>query len=235
MIDLVPELLEQIENMFFSEIRNNQKIKELRILIDSKNATYEDANEYAIEIGKALSKSLTKHLTVATLPDGKMYFNVADRILNKTLRRNFDLVASYTKLVQDFVNESMGLSMSSITPNVNTQRVKSLVDKISNAIDFEEVSWVLDEPIINFTHQVVNDSLEANANFQNKLGLRPVIKRTLVGGACDWCVSLAGTYTYPDVPDDVYKRHDRCRCTVEYIKSDIRKQDVWTKSWNRNW
>ncbi|CAG7589950.1 hypothetical protein PEPTYR26121_01104 [Peptoniphilus tyrrelliae] len=38
-------------------------------------------------------------------------------------------------------------------------------------------------------------------------------------------------YEYPDVPKDVYRRHQRCKCTVDYLPGDGRKQDVHTKKW----
>ena len=43
--------------------------------------------------------------------------------------------------------------------------------------------------------------------------------------------SLEGEYEYPDVPKDVYRRHENCDCTVEYISAG-KRQDVWTK---RTW
>lgn len=39
------------------------------------------------------------------------------------------------------------------------------------------------------------------------------------------------TYGYEDVPADVYRRHDNCRCTVTY-KSGKYRENVWTK---KNW
>ena len=44
---------------------------------------------------------------------------------------------------------------------------------------------------------------------------------------CDWCREVVGEYDYPDVSDDVYKRHRYCRCTVEYKAGNGRAQDVW--------
>ena len=60
--------------------------------------------------------------------------------------------------------------------------------------------------------------------------MRPTVTRTVHGHEpCNWCKSLAGTYHYPDVPTDVYKRHDRCKCSVAYDPGEGKKKDVWTK------
>ena len=43
-------------------------------------------------------------------------------------------------------------------------------------------------------------------------------------------MKLAGVYNYPDVPEDVYRRHNNCRCQVIYDPKDgSRKQDVHDK------
>ena len=82
---------------------------------------------------------------------------------------------------------------------------------------FENVQWVFDEPIKNFTQSVVDDTVKANVDFQYKLGMQPKIIRKSTGNCCDWCEALVGEYDYPDeVPKDVYRRHKFCRCTVEH-------------------
>lgn len=45
----------------------------------------------------------------------------------------------------------------------------------------------------------------------------PKITRTIAGNCCAWCRSLVGDYLYPDVPRNVYRRHNYCKCKVDYI------------------
>ena len=228
MNDIVPELLDKIQRDFQDEVKKSNKLKALRKLIDDKQATYEQANEYAIEIGEILARSFKKRISSSVLPDGRMYFNIGERILNPTLTKNYELATNIAKEIQEELNRQVGIGLKVSVPKVDKGKIKGFVDRLSSEL-FDDVSWILQEPIINFTHNGVNDVLEANASFQANVGLKPKIKRTLVGGACDWCVSLAGTYSYPDVPEDVYKRHERCRCTVEYIPDGVKRQNVWTK------
>ena len=55
------------------------------------------------------------------------------------------------------------------------------------------------------------------------------ISHNTMGSCCKWCDSLEGKYLYPDdVPKDVYRRHDRCHCTVTYV-NNRRGQNVWRK------
>lgn len=228
MNDIVPELLDKIQKDFQDEVKKSNKLKALRKLIDDKQATYEQANEYAIEVGEILARSFKKHISSSVLPDGRMYYNIGERILNPTLTKNYELATNIAKEIQEELNRQVGIGLKVSVPKVDKGKIKGFVDRLSSEL-FDDVSWILLEPIINFTHNGVNDVLEANASFQANVGLKPKIKRTLVGGACKWCVSLAGTYSYPDVPEDVYKRHERCRCTVEYIPDGVKRQNVWTK------
>ncbi len=98
----------------------------------------------------------------------------------------------------------------------------------------EDAMWLLDAPVKTFSQSIVDDTIRTNAEFQSKAGLRPRIIRRDSGGCCDWCAKLAGTYDYPGVPREVYRRHANCNCTVEYDPgSGKRVQDVWTKKWTR--
>lgn len=69
--DIAPELLERIRKDF------------LELLGDSKvtQQTYVGAEEYAEQVGSALAEAFRRHLSSDVLPDGKMYWNIADRVI----------------------------------------------------------------------------------------------------------------------------------------------------------
>lgn len=230
--DIVPELLENIERDFNAAISRNKKLQSIQVMIENGTATYQQANEYAIEVGEALARTFQVHIKSDVLPDGYMYYNIAERILNPTLSNNHIIVATASASVQETLNRSVGLGLKGIEPPVNQLRIDSIINRITAEETFDDVAWILQEPIVNFTQSVVDDTIQANAEFQYESGLYPKIIRVVHGkDPCDWCKSLGGVYKYPDVPEDVYKRHDRCRCTVEYDPGDARRQNVWTKEW----
>ena len=78
----------------------------------------------------------------------------------------------------------------------------------------------------------MDDSIKGNAEFHGKAGMTPKIVRKSTGSCCEWCTNIAGAYDYPNVPKDVYRRHGRCRCTVDYVPNNGKKQNVWTKAWS---
>lgn len=228
MSDVVPELLKEIQDDFQRQFRSNSKVIDIYGKIRSHLATYKEANEFSIQCGEMLANSFKKYLTTDVLPEGRMWYNIATRILTPTLRNNYSLITDVTDSAQQIFNEKNGIGLKPITPAFNTDRLNGLIDKVSNAENYDEVSWVMDEPIVNFSQSIVDQAIKDNADFQFRSGMTPKIRRTVVGGCCEWCQRLAGTYEYPYVPTDVYRKHNRCRCTVEYISAE-KKQNVWTK------
>ncbi|MDT2797082.1 polymorphic toxin type 50 domain-containing protein [Enterococcus cecorum] len=228
--DIVPDLLEAIQSDFENERLDSKKIKHLLKLLEENSATYLEANDYAVEIGELLSKVLNRHITAEILPDGKMYFNIADRILNETLKNNYELITDYAENVQAQLNKKAEISLKAKRPQINQDRIDSLVNKLVSKDDFEAVRFILKEPIVNFSQSIVDDAIEVNVDFHAKVGMAPKIIRTAVGKACKWCRKLEGIHDYHSLKnEDVFHRHDNCRCTVDYFPGEGKKQNVWTK------
>lgn len=232
MDDIVPSLLEDIQSQFDEKAYSSAKLKKALKRLSDKKATYIDVNDFAIEVGEILADVLGANINAEILPDGKMYFNIADRILNPTMQKNFDLVSGYAGDVQRELNQSAGIKLKAQSPVINQDRINGIINRVSSEADFEAIKWILQEPVVNFTQSIVDDAIKANVDFHAKAGLQPTITRTVRGKACDWCKNLAGTYPYHEEPENVYQRHDRCRCTVEYNPKDSRGiQDSHTKKW----
>ena len=147
------------------------------------------------------------------------------------LDRDHALIAEAAQTVQQALNTAAGLGLKPQAVPLNESMVNGLLNKVSAAPDFDKVAWVLNEPVLTFSRAIVDESIRRNVDFQGKSGLRPRIIRTAESGACPWCRAVTGTFEYPDVPDNVYRRHERCRCIVEYDPGSGRRQNVHTKQW----
>lgn len=233
MEDIAPGLLLRIRRRFTEYMEEDQTIREIAKKIEEGAATYPDAERYAVRIGEALSKAFAENLGADALPDGRMYYNIAGRVLRPLLEENHNLISDAARKVQAALNERAGIGIKPQTVAVNADRIQGIIEKVSGASDFDTVSWVLDAPVVNFSQAVVDDTIRANVNFQGKAGLRPKIIRRAGRKCCEWCAALAGEYDYPDVPHDVYRRHNNCRCVVEYDPADgkRKRQNVHTKEW----
>lgn len=220
MEDIAPQLLEMIQKDFL-KILGETRVKQLN---------YPGAEDYAEEVGAALAEAFRRNLRADKLPEGKMFWNIADRVIRPMLEEDHRLVADAAQQVQQALNQAAGLGLKAQRADLNEDKVSGILNKVAAAPDFEKVAWVLDEPVKTFSRSVVDDTLKCNVDFQGKAGLRPKVIRTAESHCCEWCARLDGVYEYPDVPKDVYRRHERCRCSVEYDPASGKRKVLWRKN-----
>lgn len=232
MNDIAPELLESIQKRFREKVKENSTLYDIGKRSADGKITYEDANKAAQEIGKTLSETYQERLSSEILPDGKMYYNIADRVIGNTMTEAHGYISDFAERAQKAANEEAGVGLKPVRPEVNQDRIDGIVNRVSNADNYDDIAWILDAPVRTFCQSIIDDFVRENAEFQGKSGLKPKIIRKTSGKCCKWCSRLAGTYSYPDVPKDVYRRHNNCNCTVEYDPGSGKKyQDVWSKAW----
>ena len=231
--DVLPSILQEVQERFERDFGKSEIVKNAFAALKAKKATYKTANEFAIEIGDILSKALGASLSTDKLPDGKMYYNIAQRLLTDVLGRNYELVSSYASDVQKNLNDKAKIGLKVQVPELNQDRIAGIVNRFSSEDNFEDVSWLLDEPIVNFTQSIIDDSIRKNAEFHHKAGLQPEIVRTSYFHCCEWCQEVEGNYKYPRVPKNVFRRHQHCRCIVDYDPKNGKVQDIWNKIWRK--
>lgn len=230
--DIAPALLKKLQKAFAEKFNQNKKIQELYQIIQEGRATYAEVNELSIEVGDILAEVFQENLSSDILPGGRMYYNIAKRTVEPMMKNNYNIVIDNGVVVQELLGRAAGIRIKVQVPPVNQSRIDGIIDRLDAEEVFDDIKWILDEPVKNFTQAVVDDMVKVNVDFHYKLGLRPKIIRKAAPGCCKWCDTLEGEYEYPDdVPDDVYRRHRFCRCMTEYDPGDSRRQDVWTKQW----
>ena len=110
---------------------------------------------------------------------------------------------------------------------------KSTANGMANKLisgPYDQTNWIIgDGPVSNLAMHSVDQTIQANADFISKSGKRAKIRRRSEANCCDWCENLAGEWDYGEEPKDVYRRHNNCRCVVEYIV-DGTAQNVHDKS-----
>lgn len=231
MEDIAVMLLKQVEEAFKKAYSESSIIASTYKKVRDGTATYEDANAYSIEVGTILANAYSK-INSGDLPNGRMYYNIAHRLITPTMGYNYDLISQLAADVQRIINEQAKIGIKPIVPDLNTDKVNKIVQRVADSDNYDDISWILDEPVKTFSQSIVDDTIKANVEFHAKSGMKPVLIRKISGSCCKWCAKLAGTYSYPDVPKDVYRRHQRCRCTVSYEPGKGKIQNVWTKDWD---
>lgn len=237
-------LLEASEASFARKLKSDSKLK--RIARKARKSTsYVVANDYAVRVGELLSESLTEN--VRDLDN--MSEEVAREVLMPTLTADHDLVSEVSKTVQDNMNEADGYGIETLVPVLDTNRIEGLASKIASYDTMEEALWLFNEPVINFSMNVVDEAIRINFEANSKMGIKEkLIRKTESSGTgyrkikyknkvytypykipCDWCKKMAGEYEYRETwGSDVYRKHEGCRCTLDLIRNG-KREDVWNK------
>ena len=182
-------------------------------------------------IGFRASQAISEFVNVAALPDGKMYYNIADTILSGVLKDNYEIINSAAAECQRALDRKMCINIEPQRAPYPAERVQSVAGAAS-APDISEEKMVrrMTSTTENITRSFYDDYVETNVKYRSEAGLECFIIRSDHGGCCKWCAALAGKYRYPEeVPKDVYRRHDNCTCTVTYTNGR-KAQDVWSKT-----
>lgn len=234
MADIGAELLEKIRDEFQKTCKADKYIQSVLKKIEGGTAKMEEVALLSKQLGFRVSQAIGAHVNVAALPDGKMYYNIADTILTGVLKDNYDVINSAAAECQKALDKTAGINITPQQAAFPTERVQAVANAASIPDITEEVMIRrMTAPAQNITESFYNDYVQTNVKFRSDAGLDCYIIRNDHGGCCEWCAKLAGKYHYPeDVPKDVYRRHDNCGCTVTYLNGR-KAQNVWDKTkWN---
>lgn len=237
-VDIVPELIEDIRREFEKGLLRGPRFRVIARKIENGTATLADIHGQSVALGELLSDALRQFMRVDMMPDGKIYWNIANRVIKPFLTRNYNLVNSTAEQIQEIVNAAENISIAAVHADFPEERANGLLNLIANDPD-NPFKW-LGEPIVNITESFSDDYMKANADFRYKAGLEEKIVRSVEHSAvrtskgrkydipCDWCSSLAGAYAYPNTPKEIFQRHEFCRCSVVF-ESAKKRQNVWSK------
>lgn len=229
--DVVPALQEGIETTFWTRMATDRRVRHITNKIRDGTATFIDGREYAERTGDALAHALRATLREDTLPNGTLYYNIATRTVTPALRNNYELVNEVAEKIQEIQDEALRIGLRATRADFPEERVAGLIDKMTEeGITWEKLLFWFGEPIINNCEAFMDDFVRGNAKFRQQAGLTAKVSRILSPGCCEWCAEAAGrgTYEYGSQPEDFFRRHEYCRCTVTY-QSGRTSQNVWSK------
>ena len=130
MVDIVPELLKAIQVEYAEGISKSGKLKKIKKKIDSGKGDYPDADDYAEEISRILLSAYEDNLTEGNLPGGILYYNIAKRIVEPTIKQAYSDAALVAAQVQDGINKKAKIGIKAITPELDQVRIDGLIEKI---------------------------------------------------------------------------------------------------------
>ncbi len=233
MADIGAELLEKIRAYFKKKCQGDAYIQSVLGKVAAGTAQMEEISLLSQSIGFRASQAISEYVNVAALPDGKMYYNIADTILSGVLKDNYEIINSAAAECQRALDRKMGINIEPQRAPYPAERVQAVAGAAS-APDISEEKMVrrMTSPVEDISKSFYDDYVKTNVEFRSNAGLDCYVIRTnhnTKGTCCDWCDRLAGKYHYPEVPEEVYHKHHMCTCTVTYVNGR-KAQDVWSKT-----
>lgn len=219
------DLLDHVGKDFQRKLKKDRKLKTLAKRIRDGTVMYEGANEYAVRTGELLSEALLENTETLAY----MSKEVATEVLYPVLTSDHDLLSTVVEQVQTNMNTQDDLGLSALLPDLDTNRIDGLIEKVSSYDLFDDARWVFGEPIINYSQAVVDQGMRKNAEASARLGMKTVIRRETAPTEysrgkkivrskkgktyeypysrygdmylfpCEYCLKLAKTYDYSKI------------------------------------
>ena len=230
-VDIAPALLEKLQTAFAAKLEQSGRIATLREAMQKGNS-YVPVENYAAEVGELLAETLREHLSSAVLPDGRLYYNIADKVLRPLLEADRKLVSDAAVQTLNRMHEAAGIGIKAQPAPEDAKRVNDLLNLAAHTETYDDVAGTVEQAAVTYSQSVADETLKRNVDFIGRSGRRPKIIRTATSHCCEWCKNLAHTYEYPVENENVYRRHSNCRCTVEYDPGGAKRfQNVHNKEW----
>lgn len=117
MEDVSPGLLEELNNIFSQQVAKSSTIKAYKTKLDNDKLSAQDCARYVHEMVNLAVASVTNTLKQSNLPEGKLYWNIAEAVLVPFLEDVIDQM-------NDIVTESMKASDKKQNINIKIQGIQ---------------------------------------------------------------------------------------------------------------
>ena len=197
--------------------------------ISAGKADFSDTARYSQIASHIMGDVISQHIGEITVPLGKQM------VCKELLRDHYKAINDILGEVQASVDDKLCIHLKPVKAPFPTERVDTAAHSLEDPTVPEETimrrARSVTENIANSMH---DDYIKENAKTRTQAGLKCYLVRDAGGGCCSWCQGLEGRFDYATAPDDIFRRHDNCTCTVTY-ECGRKRQQVWSKQdWSNN-
>ena len=206
-------------------IEQDPEMIRLRKKIESCKATYADTAAYSNRAGKILGEVFSRRLPEIPLEE-------REPLCVELLHDRYIDINAAVDTAQRFMDEALGIHIAPQYAPFDSERASQIGSSLRDlSKTVETLQRRAKSAPETATKSMHDDRMKAESKFRHRAGLDCRITRVAVNGCCPWCSKVAGRYRYGEEPDDIYRRHDNCDCTVTF-ENGRKRQDVWSK---REW
>lgn len=197
----------------------------LRRKIDSGNADFKDTAAYSNRAADIMSEIFARRLPEISLAE-------RETLCVELLHDRHTDINELLGRVQRSLDDAQGLHIAPQHAPFNAERAHQIGSSTADPTKPEETRQRRARSATATAARAMHDDyVKKNAEFRSKAGLKCYINREAVPACCEWCDKMAGRFEYGEEPDDIYRRHDNCGCSVTF-ENGRQRQDVWSK---REW
>lgn len=234
MADVVDDLLPLIQDAFDTAVRRDAGLRKLQDVITSGKGTYSNVYTYALMLTRHCANTLLRYIKEENLPNGRLYYNIARRLLSPQLRSLSNMLGAACEDVQLAMNQKLGMMLNPITADFDTERADNLAMYVSGLETIEMARTAIGADVENFGLHYVDESIRKNVEFFGESGVSVKVQRIAHSTACEYCLGLAGTYDYDEVRrgSEIWSRHRGCKCTIVFNPTRQGSRDrqiVWDR------
>lgn len=218
------EAYDKLRAALDERLKADKRLETIAQKITSGKADFKDTAKYSQIVSHIMGKVMQENIGSITVPLGK------ELVCKELLREHYERINDVLGEVQASVDDKLGIHLNPVRAPFPTERVDKAAHSLEDpTVPEETIKRRARSTTENIANSMHDDYIQTNASRRDAAGLKSFLVREVgAGGCCKWCASLAGRYDYATAPDDVFRRHDNCNCSVTY-ENGRQRQDVWSK------
>lgn len=210
------EAYQTLRRQLDQRLRTDPRLRKITAKITDGAADFQDTAEYSEIVANHIGAVLQENIGTITNPLGKEY------VCKELLRDHYDTINDVLGEVQIALDEELGIHLTPQKAPYPAQRAAQVAHALEDpTVKPETIRRRANAPVANVAKSFHDDYIKVNARVRNDLGLKPTITR-FGAGCCAWCSAVAGKYRFGEQPQDIFRRHDNCNCTIIYDTQVLR-------------
>ena len=130
MQDISQELYEDIRETFVKRKDADPYSRQVMKKIKDESATLEDCSLYARRLGEIASETLIDRLDEGKLPNGTLYWNIAEKTILPLMKLVHSMVNEAAMTIQQRIDAADGIGIKAEPGDFPEERAKALLQKI---------------------------------------------------------------------------------------------------------
>lgn len=128
--DIVPQLYENIHKEFELNISKSMRIQKFLNKLENNKATSKDVAFYSADLGVCAGNALLKYMTPDNMPNGTLYWNIAQRTITPLLEEVNELVVAAAVNVQKQEDRKNKIGLNPVKSKLSQGRIDGFIRQL---------------------------------------------------------------------------------------------------------